>query len=429
MNLGAYPDRVRLAPLCFAVALAATFPLAACSGDGVGTDALSNIANLGAADPWIPNQVAGGDRNDPALRRGTDREAGGDPVTAAEAEALRRERMQQATTMWSQAERTGDPEDAETIYREIADEFPEFARAAEARYRSGVQAFRRRAWYESFESLKSYMQIAPVNPHLKDIERMIFEGGRRLLAENREGTFSFFASDENATSMLTYVAQAFPAGLYADDALYVLGRHYQGEREYDTAALTYKQLLIAHPQSEWVYMSRLALGDTYLERDQGEPYHAGFVDRDPRESLPRAEAAAFMGPVKSGPELALEQFEAFLDVVRPDPVRRTEYAQHVAYAEGRVRQIRGALAAKERRTADFYRRSGDANAARIYEDAARRILAGHGAEPAPALAPDAAFETPPPVTGPGQWPTSPPPIDPATAGAMEFPAPPPPSIP
>lgn len=381
--------------------------LGGCSGGGLGVDPLSDIANIGAKNPLIPNQVAGGDPDDPALRRGTDREAGTDPVTAAEAEALRRERMQQAATLWANAERTQDPEDAADLYAEIAEEYPEYARAAEARYRAGVQAYRRRAWYESFDQLRSYMQVAPVNPHLKDIERMIFEGGRRLLAENREGTFSMFKSDEGATTMLSYVAQAFPAGLYADDALYVLGRHYQGEREPDTAALTYRQLIISYPDSEWVYMTRLALGDTYLERDQGEPYHAGFVDRDPRERLPSAEAAPFAGPVKSGPELALEQFEAFLDAVRMDPRRRVEYAQHVTYAEGRARQIRQALAAKERRTAAFYRSNGDGNAARVYEEAAQRWLAGRTDAPT-VVVPGGPMAEPPPLPGSGAgWPTAP----------------------
>ncbi|MGE0192553.1 MAG: tol-pal system YbgF family protein [Planctomycetota bacterium] len=409
------PFRPATRPGCLAVLALA---LGGCSG--LGGDPLSDIANLGAKNPLIPNQVAGGDAEDPALRRGTDREAGTDPVTASEAEALRRERMQQAATLWANAERTQDPEDAADLYAEIAEEYPEYARAAEARYRAGVQAYRRRAWYESFEQLRSYMQVAPVNPHLKDIERMVYEGGRRLLAENREGTFSVFKSDEGATTMLTYVAQAFPAGLYADDALYVLGRHYQGEREPDTAALTYRQLLISYPDSEWVYMTRLALGDTYLERDQGEPYHAGFVDRDPRERLPSAEAAPFAGPVKSGPELALEQFEAFLDAVRPDPRRRVEYAQHVDYAEGRARQIRLALAAKERRTAAFYRSNGDGQASRVYEEAAQRWLAGRGEAPA-VVVPGGPVVEPPPLPGSGaDWPVMP------TDVPAEVPAPAPP---
>lgn len=404
--------------------LLTVLPLAACSSGG-GVDPLSDVANLGAKNPLIPNQVAGGNADDPALRRGTDRaEGAGDPVTTAEAEALRVERVRQAAAMWSNAERTNDAEEAAELYAEIAEEFPEYARAAEARYRAGVMSFRRGEWFESFESLRAYMQIAPVNPHLKDIERMVFVGGQRLLAENREGVFSVFRSDDGAVAMLGYVPQAFPAGLYADDALYVLGRHYQGAREPDIAALSYKQLLLSYPESEWVYMTRLALGDTYLERDQGEPYHAGFVDRDPREPLPRAEAAPFMGPVKSGPELALEQFEAFTAAVEADPRRRVEYAQHLQYARGRASELRRTLAAKERRTAAFYRAQGDTQAATIYEQAAARWLAAP-ARPAPATwVPGGPLADPPPAPGTTiDWPTAPAPApglpvthDPATHG-------------
>ena len=436
-------------PLCqLVLAAALLLSCGACQGD----DALSDAANLGARNPIIPNQVSGGNPNDPALREGTDREARA--LTSEEAAAARVERRVRAEALWREAAATQDAERAEEIYAEIAEDYPDYNRAAQARYRQGVAAFRQQDYAVAFDALKAYMRIAPVSRHQKTIERMIFEGGARTIGQEREGLLSIFGTDDRAIDMLTFVAQNFPTGAYPDDALYLLGRHYQEEDEHDIAALTYKDLLQRYPTSEWSYMARLALGDTYLERDQGEPYHAGFVDRDPREKLPNEQAKAFLGPVKSGLVLALEQFETFIRGVGRDPRRRVEYASHLRYAQQRARQIRTSLSQKDARTSRWYAAQGDPNAARLYAESAQRHLQG-GVTIPPAGAPPAAgagrarpvgpLAEPPPEAGSGAaWsggspdgapveavpfedaPYSPPPEDPM-GGARVVRDPPPPT--
>ena len=348
---------------------AAGLMLGACTTDSGGGGALNS---LGAETPLIPNQVSGGDRDRMARDAAARQQAELDAMTPEEVRAARAQRKREADALWARAQSTGNTEEAIDLYDQLGDDYPESPNAAEARYREAVYLWRQREYLDAFDEFERYMSNAPINPHLKQIERMVFYAGVTLLDRGA----SLFRSDEPALEMLRFVAQNFPRGSYADDALYRLGRYYQGQREWDIAVLSYKELLINHPRSEWIYMTRLAMGDTYLQRDQGRNYHAGFVDRDPRQELPAEEAAAFAGPVRSGLELALEQFEVFLERIEADPTRRAEYGQHIQYARGRCQQIRGALAEKERRTAQWYQQQGDPRAAALYNRAAQSWLDG-----------------------------------------------------
>ena len=336
--------------------------LGACTNSAGG----GGLRGLGAETPYLPDQVAGGDRDRLEKRVQEERAAELAAMTPEERAQMNAERKQEADALWARAQQAS-PAQAADLYEELADNYPEHGHAAEARYREGVSLWRQGEYNGAHDRFEEYMKIAPINPHLKQIERMEFVAGTRLLDRGA----SLFRSDEPALEMLRFVAQNFPRGTYADDALYRLGRYYQGKREWDIAALSFKELLINHPRSEWQYMARLALGDTYLQRDQGTDYNAGFVDRDPREELPAEEAAAFAGPVRSGLELALEQFEVFLERMAVDSTRRAEYGPHIQYARARVQQLRGALAQKEQRTATWYARQGDARAADLYRQAAR----------------------------------------------------------
>lgn len=351
--------------------------LAACQSEG--GDALSDLANLGAKSPPIHNQVAGGDASDPALRGHTDRNLPPPVLDKAEVAALQAERRRIAESLWARANQERIADEQADLYADLAEDYPDSVHAAESRFREGEAAFRAGDYSRAFTALRTYMQIAPVNPYQASVERMVFEGGRRMLEEPGGGLLDVFRSDDTALSMLQFVAQNFPAGNYPDDALWVLGRHFQGEGEHESAMLSFKEILIRYPHSEWTHMTRLALGDTYLERDGGEAYEAGFVDRDPRVALPSPEMAPRAGPVKSALVMGLDQFETFLENVRAEPRLHAEYASHVAYAETRTRQIRAGLAAKDERTARYYRDRGSMQAAQLHaRSAARWRSGGHG---------------------------------------------------
>ncbi|MDA1194039.1 MAG: outer membrane protein assembly factor BamD, partial [Planctomycetota bacterium] len=222
-------------------------------------------------------------------------------------------RARQADALWQRAEAARGDEAKADIYEDIADDYPEYERAAEARYREGVHRYGEREWMDSIQAFQSYMEVAPVNPNVPEVEEKIYRAALARLAA-KGGIFAIFQTDDEALDALRYVALTFPAGRYADDALLTLGRYYQKDpEELQRAMLYFKELLIRYPNSEWSFEARRALGDTYALRDQGTPYHAGFVDRDPREEVPDDERAlAHAGPVRSGLVMATEEYDKYL---------------------------------------------------------------------------------------------------------------------
>jgi hypothetical protein len=280
------------------------------------------------------------------------------------------------------------------------------------------------------------MRVAPVNPHLAEVERMLFEAGRNVLLEAR-GLAGVFRSKKRGFDALNFVADHFPAGRYPDDALLAIGDEYVREGDFEAAALQYQELLLRFPDSEWSFAARLKLGDAHLARDQGAAYHAGYVDLDPRGRTDDAYKQS--RPVRSCVAAALEQYEVFLERVSADPARRAEYASQVAYAQGKASECRRRLADKERRTAAYY---GGA-AASIYEQSARGLEGGAplgrnagingGAVPvvsvplaAPPRPPAPPPPAPPPRPEPSRAPAPPPPLPPAPPPAEPRPVPPPP---
>ena len=70
-----------------------------------------------------------------------------------------------------------NPGAAADVFEDIADDYPETPNAAEARYREGRARVRAGDWVDAYRALKSYMDVAPVNPHLAEVEEL-----RRLVA-------------------------------------------------------------------------------------------------------------------------------------------------------------------------------------------------------------------------------------------------------
>ena len=329
--------------------------LCACTG----TDVPDLLASpLGTPSTLrVPNAVSGGD---PGGNRPVE-EGPKVATTPEEVAALRAE----AQALYARAGSTQDPEDAGDLYGDLADDYPESPNAAEARYRQGEAYFRAGEFRSAVQILAQYMDIAPVNPHLADVERMIYESGIALLRP-RTGIDSIIYTNETGIRALEYVTASFPVGEYADDALLRLAQYYQAEEDWPSAVLHYKELLVRYPDSEWSFRARLALGDCYLQRDQGTPYHAGFVDLDPRETYPTEQARLLGADVRSSPRKALEQYDAFLERIALDPARRSEYAAEVAYATRMRASVREALAKKDLEVGRWYRGQNDRRGARTY---------------------------------------------------------------
>lgn len=430
-----------------AVLLALLLATAGCAGvEGPDVpDWLGGGGDQATRQVVIPNQVSGGARNARPLPGSSDALVQAQGMTPEQ----RSQRAGEAEALWQRANQTTNLELAGDLYQELAADFPESPNAAEAMFRYGAARYRQGQWNEAIEALVNYMSSIPVNPHLAEVEEMLYTSAIRML-NTSGGLQKLFVSNERPLNTLDFVAQTFPAGSYADDALLRIAQYHQQDEAWPLAVLHYKELLIRYPDSEWSFRARLGLADSYLQRDQGDPYHAGFVDLDPRETYDTEQAQTFGADVRSSVRMALEQYEAFLERIELDPARRAEYAQEVAYARRMRSQVRNSLAAKDLRIARWYRGQGDRQAARTYLQYAAayddtpngrtamaelRALGGASLRPGgtPVMRPPVAA---PPVVGPGRAvPTRVPaprapaaavPVRPPTAGSRGVPPPPPP---
>ena len=365
-----------------ALALCLVLLLSACSNVTTPDmpDFMQGMGGGSQRDLALPGQYVGSGDSAAATQGRKEAEI---PPDEAQLRAMFEQRNRQATALWNRAEAMRGAEAKADVYEDIADDFPEYPRAAEARYRQGVHLYEAREWMDSIEAFKNYMLVAPVNPHVPEVEEKIYRAALARLADDG-GFFAIFRDESEALDALRYVGMTFPAGEYPDDALLTIGRYYQKDpEELQRAMLYFKELLLRYPDSEWSFEARRALGDTYALRDQGTPYHAGFVDRDPREQVPDDEKAeAHAGPVRSGLEMAVEEYDKYLERIERDPGRQAEYTTQVEQVSSKRQCAREALAQKDLRTAAWYASRGEQRAAEVYRRSAA-MWRGQEVEPLP----------------------------------------------
>ena len=323
----------------------------------------------------VPNAVSGGTRgggrpDSPSLERMNE----GNTLAQADKDAkAAQEKSIKSTTaesLWNGAgaKAARSPGDAADDYKKIADDHPDSLHAGEARYLAAVNYVADRDWNAAVAALTQYMLDFPVNPHLRDVERMLFDSSVHVI-DGATGFKGIFKSDKKGFEGLKALVERFPEGDLPDDALMRLGDEYRKKDDAANAALEYRELLLRYPQSEWAPQARLRLADTYLSRDQGAPYHAGYVDLDPRG--PRSPQYAANRPVVSCVGTALDTYQLFLTEDRP---RAT--ADEVAYAESKVAECRSRLGAKDRSISSFYAGRGDATGSSTYARLADDVEAG-----------------------------------------------------
>lgn len=354
----------------------------------------------------VPNAVSGGTRgggrpDSPSAARMAESDDLARAAKAEKAAAEKRDAAAKVETLYEGAavKAAKDAGDAADDYKEVADDHPEYVRADEARYLSAVNYMADEDWNSAVAALIQYMTDFPANPHLREVERMLYDGSVRVF-DGARGFSGIFRSDKKGFEGLNAIVERFPEGDLPDDALMRLGDEYERKDDAANAALSYKDLLLRFPRSELAPRARLRLGDTYLSRDQGTSYHAGYLDVDPRG--PRSPQYAAGRPVASCVEEALKMYQAYLT---EDRARGA--AEDVAYAEGRVAECRSRLAAKHRSVSAYYAARGDASGAETYERLASNAESGrapidgmptapvHPPSPAPVRVPSSAATFPP----------------------------------
>ena len=377
----------------------------------------------------VPNAVSGGTRgggrpDSPSLERMNEGVALAEADKNAKAAAAKNEEAAKAEALWAGANATAarKPGSAADDYKKLADDHPDHIHADEARYLSAVNYMADGDWNGAVAALTQYMLDFPVNPHLREVERMLFDASGRVI-EGARGFTGIFKSDKKGFDGLKALVERFPEGELPDDALLRLGDEYVKKDDAVTAALNYRELLMKYPASEWALTARLRLADTYLSRDQGAAYHAGYVDLDPR--APRTPQYAQNRPVVSCVQTALDNYQLFLTEDRP-----RASAEEIAYAEGRIAECRARLGAKDRSISAYYAGKGDATAASTYAELAEDVESGRppSARLGPAAPAQPAVSPPGLGTTPAPLPPSPPRVitpTPPPAPQPNIPPPPP----
>lgn len=397
----------------------------------------------GAVDPdpgrhfQVPNATSGatrgGGKPEPTGAFVAQDNAAAEAEAKAKADAEAAARAARAEALWNgaQAREATNPSSAADLYERLANDHKDSPHLHEALWRAVVTRERANEWNGVVRAVKAYMDAAPMNPHLTEIEEMTYRASVHVL-ERARGWRGVFRSDKEGFEGLQFLVDRVPEGRYADDALMALGDEYMRKDAYEDAALQFQSLLLRYPDSEWSFKARLRLGDAYLARDQGAEYHAGYVDLDPRVVANKAAVpspAYLMGrPVRSCVAAALEQYEAFLERIELDPGRRVEYASDVQYATAKVAECRQRIADKDRVAAAFYGGRGASVAADAYRRYAANVENGvawtEGLPPPPSTGSlPAAPPTPPPP------PPAPPPAPPPSPPVVASPPPSPPATP
>src|SRR5262245_34516019 len=160
---------------------------------GLGLSAtLLAACHVGNAQPRRPLQppstVSGGTRgggrpDTPSLERQHEDQQWAHEQKVAKEEAQRKADDQKAGMLWNQALSLEgrDADDAADAYQSLAVDYPGNPRADESSYREAILRYRMYDWNGTQRALIEYMRVAPVNPHLPEVERMLYEAGVNIL--------------------------------------------------------------------------------------------------------------------------------------------------------------------------------------------------------------------------------------------------------
>jgi hypothetical protein len=204
--------------------------------------------------------------------------------------------------------------------------------------------------------------------------------GKRWLASIR-GLAGIFKDEEQGYAMLQWVADTFPNGTHADDALFTLAESLRRKGDKDALVQSvqhYRALLLRYPRCDVAAEAHLGLAATYEARDQGAAYHGGYVDVDPREPIPDDPVQlANAGPVISALEMAAYEYQGVFELLEQCPSLVSE-SQRSRAATG-LRRVQERIASKEERIGASYGGRSSARGQPYYRAAdARRRAAAEG---------------------------------------------------
>ena len=259
-----------------------------------------------------------------------------------------------ARTLYAEAEEARAREDwdaARRRYRWVFEDFPGSVLASEAQYLAAECAFQDGRLYAAGELFSKYVEDRPLSPHVVEVERRLYDIGRRLIEDGKRGLWGtgIFTTSEEGVHLLRRMVVLLPTGTWADDALLEVGRWYALERDYAGAESALEELVKTYPGSEWRLEGRFLLAWAYRSDNRGPAYDG--------EKLKRSRA----------------HFVEYVHQATRDADRAAEYADRIAAARAEIEAIDADMARKAILRARYYTRSGRPGAAvAVLSEAARQ---------------------------------------------------------
>ncbi|MEZ5990042.1 MAG: outer membrane protein assembly factor BamD [Planctomycetota bacterium] len=136
--------------------------------------------------------------------------------------------------------------------------------------------------YDAYKSIKQFPREHGDSPLLKDAETIEFQAGARLAA--RGGGFLGLWTDlGDAEAILEHFIVEYPASVYLDDALRILGEAAYQQQNWTRAIARFRELLEQGQDSEWREWAEFRFAMAHYRLVNGPDYDLGALELARRE--------------------------------------------------------------------------------------------------------------------------------------------------
>lgn len=229
---------------------------------------------------------------------------------------------------------------AADAFHEVWTKHPRSELASDAQFYEADARYGQQKWNGAFELYKKYLRDWPLSPHAPLIQRRLYDIGTHTIHEGQSGFLGIFNYASQGVDYLDFLVAAFPHGDLADDALVYMADYEWRSRQTREAIAHLHDLVDNYPTSEWALEGRLRLAKAYRDVNRGTKYDADALQR------------------------AAAEYRTYIELVSKDADRAREYAEALEVAKAELADVEEQLAEKRLLAAEFYLRSGNANAAR-----------------------------------------------------------------
>lgn len=228
----------------------------------------------------------------------------------------------------------GKYEAARTALSPVRTAKPPLAGSAEAAFLTAESYYRSGNRYRAMSGYKRYVEDYPISANLRDAEDRIFTLALEYIEGRVRTGFGLISHRGTGVSALEFILESFPRGTRSSEAQRILADYYYRDGRWVEAIAEYRELLQRFPRSEWVSIARYRIGMCYIRQSRGPDHDPILLER------------------------ARDEFQRYTEA-HPEGSRISEVQTQLA-------EIDDILAQKLLRTAYFYARDDEPEAALLY---------------------------------------------------------------